>query len=196
MLSRSQIGDLISPLSTLGAGCKIWGSAQVREGAVLGDNCVVGTGAYIGVGVRIGANCKIQNNVMVFESAQLGDGVFLGPGAVLTNDRFPRAITPKGELKSVEDWNPQEVIIAQGASVGANAVCVGPIRIGEWAMVAAGAVATEDVAAFSLVAGIPARHRNWVGRAGKKLLKKTDHFLCPETGKIYTEARGRLRLAG
>lgn len=195
-MARSQIGNLISPLATLGAGCKIWGSAQVREGAVLGDNCVVGTGAYIGVGVRIGANCKIQNNVMVFEPAQLGDGVFLGPGAVLTNDRFPRAITPKEELKSVEDWNPQGVIIAQGASVGANAVCVGPIRIGEWAMVAAGAVATEDVAAFSLVAGIPARHRNWVGRAGKTLLKKPGHFLCPQTGEIYTEARGRLRLAG
>lgn len=186
--------DSVSPLATVSEGCKIWGSAQVREGATLGANCVVGRGAYIGVGVTLGANCKIQNNALVYEPAELGEGVFIGPGVVLTNDRFPRAVTPKGRLKSPTDWDLRGVVVAAGASVGANAVCIGPIKIGEWAMVAAGAVVTKDVLAFSLVAGVPAEHRNWVGRAGKPLDKKDGHFLCPETGEIYIESQGLLSL--
>ena len=49
----------------LGAGTSVWHLAQVREEAVLGTNCVVGRGAYVGVGVRIGDNCKLQNHALV-----------------------------------------------------------------------------------------------------------------------------------
>jgi hypothetical protein len=61
-------------------------------------------------------------------------------------------------------------------------------------MVAAGAVVTKDVAPFSLVRGVPARHVGWVGRAGMPLVKKGDVFACPITDEIYEEVAGGLRM--
>lgn len=177
---------------TLGRGTKVWGLAHIREGATFGASCVVGRGSYVGPGVIVGDNVKIQNNALVYEPAILGNGVFIGPGATLTNDLFPRAVNPNGDVKSAADWEPVGVVIEAGASIGAQAVCVAPVRIGSWAMVAAGAVVTKDVKSFSLVRGVPARHVGWVGRAGHPLLPAAGLFRCPETGEEYREEDGAL----
>ena len=42
----------------------------------------------------MGDNCKVQNYALVYEPAVLEDGVFIGPAVVLTNDTYPRAVTP------------------------------------------------------------------------------------------------------
>jgi UDP-2-acetamido-3-amino-2,3-dideoxy-glucuronate N-acetyltransferase len=186
----------------LGAGTTVWELAQVREGARLGVGCVVGRGAYVGAGVRIGDNVKVQNYALVYEPAELGDGVFVGPAVVLTNDQYPRAVEPDGRLKRGGDWEPVGVIVAAGASLGARSVCVAPVRIGRWAMVAAGAVVTKDVPDFALVAGLPARRIGWVGRAGRRLTELPDalgEWECPRTGARYAERRpesadGEIRL--
>lgn len=177
----------------LGDGTSIWHLAQVRENAVVGDNCVIGRGAYIGSGVHLGDNCKVQNYALVYEPAVLADGVFIGPAVVLTNDTYPRAVTPSGELKSVSDWDPVGVTIGRGASIGARAVCVAPVNIGEWALVAAGSVVTRDVAAHALVAGVPARHVGWVGRAGIRLTEDGPGvWACPQTEERFRELSGTL----
>ena len=177
----------------LGAGTAVWHLAQVREGAALGSNCTVGRGAYIGIGVRVGDNCKLQNYAMIYEPAFLEDGVFVGPGAVFTNDRYPRSVSPEGHLKRDDDWDAVGVTVRHGASVGARAVCVAPVTVGRWAMVAAGAVVTDDVADFALVAGVPARRVRWVGRAGAPLLEAGGgQWLCPRTGQRYLESHGHL----
>jgi len=173
----------------IGAGSAIWHLAQVREGVRMGSDCVVGRGAYIGTGVRMGDACKIQNYALVYEPAELADGVFVGPAAVLTNDTYPRAINPDGSLKSASDWQPVGVTIERGASIGARAVCVAPVRIGAWATVAAGAVVTKDVPAFALVAGVPARRIGWVGPAGHRLVPDGGRWRCPVTGELF-EADG------
>lgn len=139
MTVRVQDSADVSPDAVIGEGSSIWHLAQVREHAVLGSQCVVGRGAYIGEGVVMGQRCKVQNYALVYEPARLGDGVFIGPAVVLTNDHFPRAVNPDGSLKSASDWEPVGVAIEEGASVGARAVCVAPVRIGAWATVAAGA---------------------------------------------------------
>ena len=162
--------------------------AQVREGAVLGRNCIVGRSAYVGTGVLIGDNVKIQNLALVYEPAVLEDGVFIGPAVVLTNDHYPRAVNPDGTLKSGHDWQPVGVTIRQGASIGARAVCVAPVTIGRWAMVAAGAVVTKDVPDFALVAGVPAKRIRWVGKAGEPLVDEGNgKWRCPATGALYEE---------
>ena len=117
----------IDPRAQIGEGTRVWHHAQVREGAVLGDNCVIGRGAYIGPGVRVGANCKVQNYALVYDPARLGDGVFIGPAVVLTNDRYPRAVAPDGTLRRADDWEPVGVTIGDGASIGARSVCVAPV---------------------------------------------------------------------
>ena len=145
----------VSDQAILGDGTKIWHLAQVREQANLGANCIVGRGAYVGTGVQIGENTKIQNYALVYEPAKLGKGVFIGPAVVLTNDTYPRSVSPDGSLKSAHDWTPVGVTIEDGASIGARAVCVAPLTVGRWATVAAGAVVTKDVPAFALDGGCP-----------------------------------------
>ena len=141
----------------IGAGTRIWHLAQIREDASVGRDCNIGRGAYVGPGVVVGDNVKLQNHALVYEPARLGDGVFIGPAAVLTNDEYPRAVTPDGRLKSGDDWTAVGVIVGEGAAVGARAVCVAPVTVGRWALVAAGAVVTKDVPPRVIVVGNPAR---------------------------------------
>ena len=187
-------GADVSPAAELGEGTTVWPLAQVREGAVLGRDCVVGRGAYVGAGVRVGSRCKLQNYALVYEPAVLEDGVFVGPAAVLTNDHYPRAVTPEGRLKTGADWHPVGVTVRTGASIGARAVCVAPVTVGAWALVAAGAVVIGDVPDHALMVGTPARRIGWVGRSGVPLQPDAaGTWRCPETGETYTEQDGNLR---
>lgn len=180
----------VAETAAIGGGSRIWDLAQVREDVVLGTNCIVGRGAYIGPGVVIGDNVKIQNHALVYEPARIEDGVFVGPAAVLTNDHFPRSVNPDGSLKSGHDWQQVGVTVLEGASIGARAVCVAPVTIGRWAMVAAGATVVRDVPDFALVVGVPARTVGWVGRAGVPLQASDDPdvWTCPATGSRYHQA--------
>lgn len=187
----------VHPSASIGDGTAVWELAQIRESAALGTDCVIGRGAYIGTGVRIGDNVKIQNYALVYEPATLADGVFVGPAAVFTNDHNPRAVAADGTLKRASDWEAVGVDVAEGASIGARAVCVAPVRIGRWAMVAAGAVVTRDVADFALVMGVPAKQAGWVGRTGARLEPDGEgRWRCPATGAIYLESDGALSETG
>ncbi|MBW3084645.1 UDP-2-acetamido-3-amino-2,3-dideoxy-D-glucuronate N-acetyltransferase [Austwickia sp. TVS 96-490-7B] len=172
----------------IGEGSSIWHLAQVREDAVLGENCIVGRGAYVGSGVVMGDNCKLQNYALVYEPARLGHGVFVGPAVVFTNDHYPRSISPDGTLKRGDDWEHVGVTVHDGASIGARAVCVAPVTIGAWALIAAGSVVVKDVPAYALVAGNPARRLRWVGEAGVPLEDAGDgEWRCPQSGRRYRQ---------
>ena len=184
----------IDPRSSIGEGSMVWHLAQVREYAHVGNGSIVGRGAYVGPGVIVGQNCKIQNYALVYEPALLEDGVFVGPSVVFTNDVFPRAINTDGTRKSNDDWHAVGVTVRTGASIGARAVCIAPITIGRWALVAAGAVVTKDVPDFALMAGVPAKRVGWVGRSGTPLVAEGDDtFVCPVSGERYLETDGLLR---
>ena len=186
---RSESAD-VSEAASIHDSAYVWHLAQIREGACLAAGVVVGRGAYIGVGVRVGANSKIQNFALVYEPAVVGAGVFIGPAAVLTNDQRPRAVNPDGTLKSATDWEPVGVIVMEGASIGARVVCVAPVTIGSWSMVAAGAVVVTDVPDFALVVGVPARRIGWVGRSGSRLGRvpgSADLWVCPVTSVKFRE---------
>ena len=191
----------VAPSALVAPSARVWHLAQVREDARVGDDTIIGRGAYIGEGVRVGNRCKIQNYALVYEPASLADGVFVGPAAVFTNDHCPRAINADGTLKSASDWERVGVTVERGAAIGARAVCVAPVRIGEWASVGAGAVVTSDVAPYALVVGVPARRVGWVGEAGVPLVAADEEsrneagdraWVCPASGRRYVERNGTL----
>lgn len=180
----------ISATAKIADSAIVWHLAQVREEAHIEAGAIVSRGAYVGPGVRVGVNTKIQNFALIYEPAELGVGVFIGPGVVLTNDHRPRAVNPDGSLKTSKDWEPVGVTVLDGASIGARAVCVAPVTIGRWSMVAAGAVVIADVPDFALVVGVPARRIGWVGRQGSRLERVSgseDLWICPVTSIVYQE---------
>jgi acetyltransferase-like isoleucine patch superfamily enzyme len=191
---RIQPSADVDERAVLGDGTSVWHLAQVREHAVLGKNCIVGRGAYVGTGVTMGDSCKLQNYALVYEPAKLGEGVFVGPAVVFTNDHYPRSVTPDLELKRGDDWEAVGVTVLDGASIGARAVCVAPVTIGKWAMVAAGSVVVKDVPDFALVAGVPARRIRWVGQAGVPLEPAGENlWTCPQTGRTYVQEEETLQ---
>lgn len=143
----------------IGDGTKIWHFSHIMQGVIIGENCVLGQNAFIGSKVKIGNNVKIQNNVSVYEGVTLEDDVFLGPSCVFTNVINPRAfISRKDEFKPT--------LVKRGATIGANAVIVCGVTIGEYAFIGAGAVVTRDIPNYSLAYGNPAKIHGKVDKNG------------------------------
>jgi len=143
----------------IGKGTKIWHFVHVCKDAQIGENCILGHCVYIDQGVKIGNGCKFQNNVNVYHGVTVGNNVFVGPNATFTNDMYPRA----------EVWDDSRLVkteVKDGVSIGAGAVIVCGVTLGEYCIVGAGAVVTKDVPAYSLVVGNPAKVIKKVGKDG------------------------------
>ncbi|GCE03713.1 acyltransferase [Dictyobacter aurantiacus] len=153
----------------VGAGTRIWRQAHVRSQARIGEQCNIGKGVYVESHVTIGSRVKIQNHVSLFEGVTVEDGVFIGPHVCFTNDMFPRAITPVGQLKSADDWEVTPTLVKYGASLGAGSVIVCGVTIGEFALIGAGSLVTRDVPPHTLVFGNPASSHGHVCRCARRL---------------------------
>lgn len=139
-------GVVVSPFTNL-YGCRI------------GDETRIGPFVEIQRDAAIGARCKIQSHTFICSGVEIEDEVFVGHGTLFINDRFPRATTEAGELKTDEDWTLERTLVERGAALGSGVVVLGGVRIGSGALVGAGAVVTRDVAPGETVAGVPARAR-------------------------------------
>src|SRR5437870_5084425 len=127
----------VAESATIGIGTRVWHHAQVREGAVIGRDCILGKAVYVDANVRIGDRCKLENGVSVFQGFSLDDEVFLGPGSMLLNDRRPRATNADGSLKSQADWTVSKGHVACAASLGAAVIVLPGIDIGRYALIGA-----------------------------------------------------------
>ena len=99
----------------------------------------------------------------------------LGPSMTFTNDMNPRAFN--------DEWELVETVVKRGASIGANATIRCGIQIGEYAMIGAGSVVTNDVPSYALVVGNPARIRGYVCKCGLRL---NESYYCEKCGKDYS----------
>lgn len=174
---------------SIGAETSVWHRTQIRTGARVGARCVVGGSVFIDEGVSIGDQVKIQSGALVYHGVTVADGVFIGPGAILTNDRFPRAIAPDGSLAGATDWEVSPTHLDTGCSVGAGAIVVAGNDVGAYALVGAGAVVTRPVPSHALVAGNPARRIGWVCACGHRLADSTGHP-APANRDRYAIDRG------
>jgi UDP-2-acetamido-3-amino-2,3-dideoxy-glucuronate N-acetyltransferase len=177
----------------VGPRSSVWNRAVLRTGACIGADCIIGRDAFIDVGVHLGDRVKVQNGALVYHGVSVGNGVFIGPGAILTNDRYPRAITATGELARGEDWTVSPIELADGCSIGAGAVVVAGVRVGVFATVGAGAVVTRNVPDYALVAGNPARQLGWVCACGSRLVDSAGANAGPKPTPDATIACPRCR---
>ncbi len=134
----------------LGADTKVWQFTVVLPRAVIGANCNLNSHCFIENDVVIGDNVTVKCGNYLWDGLTLEDNVFVGPNVTFANDAYPRSKQyPEAFARTV---------VKKGASIGAAAVILPGVTIGEGAMVGAGAVVTKDVPAHSVVRGDYARH--------------------------------------
>ncbi|WP_435361998.1 acyltransferase [Haloarchaeobius sp. DFWS5] len=123
-------------------------NALVREFTAIGDDVLVGTNTVIDGRTEIGSHVSLQTNVYVPSQSVIGDRVFVGPGATFTNDPYPVRRETSLVGPTIED----------DASIGAGAVVLPGVTVGEGSFVAAGSLVTQDVPPGHLAIGAPAHH--------------------------------------
>jgi UDP-2-acetamido-3-amino-2,3-dideoxy-glucuronate N-acetyltransferase len=146
----------IAPDVTLGKDVRIFEFVNLY-GCEIGDETRIGAFVEIQRGAKVGRRVKVSSHTFICEGVEIEDHVFVGHGVIFTNDRYPRAVTPAGELQTDRDWKVVPTIVRRGASIGSGSTILCGIEIGEGAIVGAGSVVTRDVPAGTIVAGNPAR---------------------------------------
>lgn len=181
---------IIDQGAVIGEGCRIWHWSHICAGARIGEDCSLGQNVFVGNEVVIGNNVKIQNNVSVYDNVVLEDDVFCGPSMVFTNVYNPRStISRKKEYR--------DTLIKKGATLGANCTIICGVVVGNYAFVGAGAVVNQDVPAFALFVGVPARQTGWMSRFGEQLdlpLSGDGQAVCSHTGEVYKLTNGSCEL--
>lgn len=122
--------------------------ALIREGNVLGCDVSVGTNAVLEPDNRIGNRVRIHSGCFL-ELVTVGDDVFIGPNVTFADDLHP----PCPEYRNCVGG----AVVGNGAAIGANATVLPGVRVGEKALVGAGAVVVDDVPDRAVVVGNPAR---------------------------------------
>lgn len=184
----------------IGAGTRIWGFAHVLRGARIGKSCNIGGHSFVEGGSWIGDEVTLKNGNVVWEGVTLEDGVFVGPCVVFTNDLNPRSprLPQVQERYSDKRWLAK-TLVKNGAALGAGAVIIANRVIGEFSMVAAGAVVTRDVPAYALVMGNPARQVGWVCQCGQRLPgsenERIECEICHRRYALHTTPEGVSTLA-
>lgn len=144
----------------IGKDCRIGDHATIREGVRIGDRSVIGTNADIQYGCKIGSDVRVMNGAHITGGTIIGDGTFIGPGAMTANDMHV-------DLEDYQDRGQVAPIIGRKVFIGVGAILLPGVRIGDGAIIAAGALVTRDVEAGATVLGMPARERKTAAGIGR-----------------------------
>lgn len=150
-------GASLGPKTRIGRGCTVtrpWTIAsgqrvQVEHGAYLKTvddtaRITLGDHVFIGFGTELDIALELQ----------IGSHALIAPGCFITDHMHGRRAE---SLIDEQGIDARAVVIGNDAWLGAHAVILPGVRIGDGAIVGAGAVVTRDVPAGAIVAGVPAR---------------------------------------
>jgi UDP-2-acetamido-3-amino-2,3-dideoxy-glucuronate N-acetyltransferase len=168
-------------------GTQVWHYSHIMSGVKVGRNCILGQNVFIGSGAVLGDRNKIQNNVSVYDGVVLEDDVFCGPSMVFTNVFNPRSfISRKKEFR--------KTVVRKGATIGANATIVCGNEIGQYALIGAGSVVTNDIPDYALVYGNPGKIKGWVCQCAAGITFRSGKAVCQACGKKYKKDSSGVRL--
>jgi acetyltransferase-like isoleucine patch superfamily enzyme len=147
--------------------CRIDPSAKIMDFTNLYE-CEIGEKAFIGMfveiqrGAKVGARTRVSSHSFLCEGVSVGSDCFVGHGVMFTNDLYDVPL-PNGA------YNMKTTTVGNFVRIGSNATLL-PVKVGDHAIIGAGAVVTKDVPAGAVVAGVPA-----------KVLRKRDLSKLPKS---------------
>lgn len=145
------------------AGLTLGTGAQIHESVVIfvrperpvhiGDKTKILRGADILGPVHVGDRTFINRDAYIRSETRIGSDVAIGPFVSLITDTH--RVGPERKRAGANTVFP--IVIEDGVWIGAHATILPGVTVGRGAIVAAGAVVTQDVKAHTLVGGVPAR---------------------------------------
>ncbi len=141
--------NAICETKSIGDGTRIWAFTHILTNAQIGRDCNICDFVFIENDVRIGDRVTIKSGVQVWDQTLIEDDVFIGPNVTFTNDKYPRS---KAEFN-----RSLQIVIKNRATIGAGAIILPGVVVGEDSFIGAGAVVTKNVKSGRLVIGNPAK---------------------------------------
>ena len=160
----------------IGSNTSVWQHTVILSNASIGENCNINCHCFIENDVLIGDNVTIKSGVYLWDGIEIGNNVFVGPNVTFTNDKYPKSkIYPDGFQKTkINDF----------ASIGAGSIILGGIEVGQYALIAAGALVTNNVPDHAIVLGSPAKVVGFINKDGSKM-KNVDNKFISNSGETF-----------
>lgn len=125
-LSLAKISKLFAPnvieldgeKPLVGGGTKVMPNVYIGKDSVIGSDCTIMAGAFIGDNVKIGNNTIIYPNVTVYRDCTIGNDCIIHAGTVIGSDGFGFANTKDG--KYIKIYQNGNVTIGNDVEIGAN----------------------------------------------------------------------------
>jgi len=126
----------------------------VLEGSRLDGGCRVGPFAHLRPGTIVGRNARVGNFVEL-KKTDLGEGAKANHLSYLGDARIGKRVNVgAGTITCNYDGvNKHQTVIGDDVFIGSDVSLVAPVKVGKGAMIAAGSVVTQDVAADALALG-------------------------------------------
>ena len=102
----------------IGGGTKVMPNVYIGKDSVVGSDCTIMAGAFIGDNVKIGNNTIIYPNVTIYRDCKVGNDCIIHAGTVIGSDGFGFANTKDG--KYIKIYQNGNVIIGNDVEIGAN----------------------------------------------------------------------------
>ncbi|WP_394155185.1 CatB-related O-acetyltransferase [Loktanella salsilacus] len=145
----------VADSAKLEAPVRLYGTAKLGKNTKIGKFSYINTNSTVNSGTTIGRFCSVGKNVEIGPFDHPLERLSTSPVSYNMKIHFPDYTDMITSKKLVRRKAP---VIGNDVWFGSHSIVMRGVRIGNGAVIGAGALVTKDVAPYSVVVGTPARH--------------------------------------